>query len=133
LFAKLILETAPVWAPVVAGMLGALVVHLGAWLIQKLLANKKLYPLAEAVEVGEEVLQAGLTAAGQSPNQGAPKAVLGALEASLEANKAKLADSAKAEITVLTSPPAQLTVIAPGGGVVNLPEATNAGWAKPEA
>lgn len=118
---KLLLDMAPIWAPVVAGMLGALVVHAGSWLIKKLLANKKLYPLAEAVEAGEEIIQAGLNAAGASPNKDAPKAALAALETSLDANKAKLADSATAEIQALVGTPAT-TAVTDGGASVNLPQ-----------
>jgi hypothetical protein len=131
MLSKVLIETAGAWAPIVAGMLGALVVHGGSWVIKKLRANAKTAPLAGAAEVAEDTLVAAIKAIGASPNKNAAQAALRAAEAALSASQAQLAEAAKAEVDVLTSSSVPY-VLAPGGGVVNMPAVGNAGWAHPE-
>ena len=121
---KLLAEMTPYLAPMVAALVIKELAVGANWLRKKLQASRKTALLAAGVDAAEDALDAGLTAAGANAGKGvkpAAEAALAAGKGAVIADKGVLVDAAKAELDVLTSPPAPTTATTPGGAVVNLP------------
>jgi len=87
-----------------------------AWTIGKLRSNANTAPLAGAIPVAEEAIDAAVKAL-----PGGPKAALSAAEGVVVKDKDQLVAAAKAEIDVLTNTP-ETSAVTDGGSTVNLPK-----------
>jgi hypothetical protein len=114
----------PLIVPFAVGLLTREVAVLGSWAIKKLRSNPKTAPLAAVVEVGEEVVDAGLEGAeaglSKGDAKGAAQAALTSAGAKLNQDKATLVLAAGGELGALAGT-AQKTAVTDGGASVNLP------------
>lgn len=116
-------QSAPLWLPLVVGILTREIFQLGAWVIGKLSSNLKTAPLAQAVPVLEDVFTAGLKVAAANYQKGSAEATLAALEAAKQTvlgQQGQLFKAGKDELVALTTKVAT-PVSAPGGATVTLP------------